>query len=242
MGGVLTDYFSMDVAFFAMGGLNAVAFLAVAFFLPEVAHRGPAGGGSFAFLKALRSPETGGLFTFHTGVNVQRSINVSFMPLFGALVLGLSPSLVGSILTIVVIGAGLTQIYTGHLADRFNRRKTVMIAGMMPVVAMILIPSAGGFWVLLVFVAVATIGDAISLPSATAMVVDEGRKYGMGMAMAVFNMALGLGQSIGPILAGLMTDWLGIKFSFYFAAAIVLVCTIAFGWLTRPRANNQIRG
>ena len=37
MGGILAEYLGMDTAFYAMGVLNAVAFLGVTLFLPEIA-------------------------------------------------------------------------------------------------------------------------------------------------------------------------------------------------------------
>ncbi len=36
MGGVLTDHFGMNVAFYSMGGLNLLAFLVAVLFLPEI--------------------------------------------------------------------------------------------------------------------------------------------------------------------------------------------------------------
>ena len=105
---------------------------------------------------------------------------------------------------------------------------------------MLVIPQAGGFWTMLVFLAIAIIGDATAVPSASALVIEEGRKYGMGLSMAMFNMGLGVGMSAGPILAGLAADLWGTESAFYFMAALMLVCTVAFGRFTRRRTGDGI--
>ena len=63
----------------------------------------------------------------------------------------------------------------------------------------------------------------------------------MGLSMAMFNMGLGVGMSVGPILAGLAADLWGVDSAFYFMAALMLVCTVAFGQFTRqPRSLNRL--
>ncbi|OGO43617.1 MAG: hypothetical protein A2Z05_06490 [Chloroflexi bacterium RBG_16_60_22] len=233
MGGLLAQYFGMDAAFYAMGGLNCLAFLGAALFLPEISRGRRMTEERSSFREAMASRRTRGLFSLNMGISGSRAIVLSFLPIFGAVFLGLRPSFIGTILTVVVIGAAVIQLYTGRLADRFNRRLIVVTGGLGVVLAMALVPSAGGFWPLLVFLAISTGADAVILPSATAMVVEEGRKYGMGMAMAVFSMGMGAGQSIAPILAGAVADWLGVRAAFYFSAVFVVLCTLTFVLFTR---------
>ena len=105
---------------------------------------------------------------------------------------------------------------------------------------MVILPQAVSFWSLMIFLAIAIIGDATAVPSASALVIEEGRKFGMGMSMAMFNMGLGVGMSVGPILAGLAADLFGVEFAFYFMAALMLVCTVAFGQFTRRMAPVKV--
>lgn len=235
MGGILTDYFGMDSAFYVMGGLNVLAFLGVTIFLPEVRRTREETTQKSSFRGIASSNLSRGLFSFQVGDAAHRGIVQTFIPVFGGLTLGLSSSLIGTILSVLVLGAGLIQVFTGRLADRFNKRLVVIIGSIGIIVSMLVIPQAFGFWSLLVFLGIAIVGDATAVPSASALVVEEGRKFGMGVSMAVFNMGLGVGMSVGPILAGLASDLLGVEFSFYFMAALMLVSTIVFGQFTRMR-------
>ncbi len=233
LGGILTDYFGMNSAFYVMGGLNVLAFLGVAIFLPEVVRREKGAAQASSFKGIASSNLSRGLFSFQIGDAAHRGIVQTFIPVFGGLTIGLSSSLVGTILSVLVFGAGVIQIFSGRLADRFNKRLIVIIGSLGILLSMLLIPQAFSFWSLLVFLAIAIVGDATALPSASALVIEEGRKFGMGVSMAMFNMGMGVGMSVGPILAGLATDLWGVEFAFYFTAALMLVCTIAFGQFTR---------
>lgn len=240
MGGILTDYFGMDSAFYVMGGLNVVAFLGVAIFLPETIHKKRETVAGSSFKDMASSNLSRGLFSFQVGDAAHRGIVQTFLPIFGGLTIGLSSSLIGTILSVLVMGAGFTQIFTGRLADRFNKRLVVIVGGIGIILSMAIIPQASGFWTLLVFLAIAIIGDATAVPSASALVIQEGRKYGMGISMAMFNMGMGVGMSVGPILAGLVADLWNVESAFYFMAALMLVSTIAFAGFTRRQPGVNV--
>ena len=71
------------------------------------------------------------------------------------------------------------------------------------------------------------------MPAASALIVEEGRKFGMGSTFAIYAMAMSLGMGIGPLISGAMADWVSIYSVFYLAAAIGLAGTGLFIWLTR---------
>jgi len=81
----------------------------------------------------------------------------------------------------------LLQIYGGNIADRFNRRVLVAIGGFTNLTYLVLIPLGGNFWQLLAICALGGLGGAISMPAASALIVEEGRKFGMGSAIAIFD-------------------------------------------------------
>lgn len=239
MGGVLAEYLGMDSAFYAMGGLNVLAFLGVLFFLPEVAPRKKEGQQGSSFREIVSSKVSWGLFSFQVGDTAHRGVVQTFVPVFASLTIGLSSSLIGTILSVLVFGAGLIQASSGRLADRFDKRLIVVIGSFGILISMLVVPQAAGFWSLILLLSIAIVGDATALPSASALVIEEGRKYGMGISMAMFNMGLGVGMSVGPILAGLASDLWGIDAAFYFTAILMFIGAIAFWQLTRMRLNGR---
>jgi len=238
-GGILTDFVGMNSAFYVMGGLNLLAFIGVLIFLPESEKRQKTVVAESSYREALSGNVTRGVFSYQMGNSGHRAIVQTFLPVFDGLTIGLSQSLVGTILSVLVIGAAFIQIPGGKIADRFDKRLVVFLGGMGVLVSMVVLTRATGFWMLLGLLGIALVGDATSYPSASALIVEEGRKYGMGMAMAIFNISMSIGMSIAPILAGWAADVWGIRSAFYFAAFIMLVFTFGFAGFTRKHTGSD---
>ena len=233
MGGTLTEQFGMTVAFSAMGGLNLLAFLMVAIFLPEVKERKIASSPRPSFIKIGRSSTVKGLVSYRLSFALGRGAFATFLPIFAGIYLGLNPTLIGVLLAVNLLLMSLLQVYSGNIADRFNRRALVIAGSLGNLVYLALIPLTDGFWQLLLLCVLGGLGGAISLPAASALTVEEGRKFGMGSTIAIFSIAFSIGMTIGPLLAGMIADFADINSVFYFSAAIGLSGTSLFIWFTR---------
>ena len=233
MGGILSEHLGMNTAFYAMGGFNLLAFLGVALFLPETSTRQKAASQSASFKDIAGSKVVRGIFSFRLGYASSRGAFITFLPILAGINLGLSPSLIGVLLTVNVLGMSLLQIPTGAIADRVNRRALIVLGTAIHLAAMAVVPTASNFWQLLVLCGIIGVGGAMAMPAASALAISEGRIFGMGIVMASLNMALAIGMSVGPILAGVIADILSVGFVFYFAAAIALVGAITFSRLIR---------
>jgi len=100
---------------------------------------------------------------------------------------------------------------------------------------------ATGIWIGMIFagfslsraIFMPVIGRAIALPSASAMMVQEGKKYGMGSVLGLFTMAMSVGMAAGPVLGGQVMDSWGIAMIFLIAALMELTGTGLFAWFSR---------
>ena len=233
MGGILTDYFGMTTAFSAMGGLNLLAFLVAIIFLPASKLERTTASPATSFKEMSSSGIVKGIFSFRLVVALSRAIFATFVPIFAAFYIGLSPTLIGIILTANILLMSLVQVYTGNIADRFNWNALVFIGALISVSFLALVPLAHSFWQLLGLAALSSFGHALSLPAVLALTVGEGKKFGMGSTIAISQMAMSIGMALGPLLGGVIFDYLNVSSVFYFAAAIGLVGTGLFIWFTR---------
>ncbi len=233
MGGALTDYFGMDIAFSAMGGLNLIAFLIAIIFLPEMKQRRIADNPRSSFKEMSASNVIKGLFSFRLADDLGRGALATFLPTFAALYIGLSPTLIGILLAVNILLMSLLQPYGGKIADRFNRRALVITGSLLRLTFMAMVPLMHNFWQLLALCALQGLSGAISMPAASALAVEEGRKFGMGSTIAIFTMAMSIGMAIGPLLGGVMNDFINIDSVFYSAAIIGLIGTALFAWFTK---------
>jgi len=233
MGGVLTDHFGMDVAFYTMGVLNLLAFLVAALFLPEIRREKMAVSPHPSFKKMGTSGIVKGLFSFRLSFALGRGAFTCFIPIFAAVYLNLSPTLIGILLAVNILLMALLQIYGGAIADRFNRRALVVSGSVINLISLALIPLADNFRQLLGLCALGGFGGAVSMPAASALTIEEGRKFGMGSTIAIFTMAMSIGMAVGPLVGGAIVDFLNIDSVFYFAAGVGLIGASLFAWFSR---------
>ena len=216
-----------------MGGLNLLAFLIAVFYLPEISHRKRATSSCPSFKEMSTSGLVKGLFSFRLAFSLGRGSFATFLPIFAGIYIGLRPSLIGVLLTVNILLMSLLQVYGGNIANRFNRQALVALGSIINVTYLVLIPLGGNFWQLLAICALGGLGGAVSMPAASALTVEEGRKFGMGSTIAVFTMAMSIGMAIGPIVAGAIADFINISSVFYFSAAMGLIGTSLFIWFTK---------
>jgi len=233
MGGVLTEQLGMNIAFITMAGLNLLAFFIAVFFLPEISRKKLAAQPYLSFKEMSQSGTMTGLFGFRLTLTLGRSSFFTFLPVFAAIGLGLRPNLIGVMLAIHILLLSLLGIPSGRIADRFSRRTLVVIGCLVSCIYLALIPLAYNFWQLLVLCILGSIGSAVAVPAASALAVEEGRKFGMGAAIAMFTVALSIGMAVGPILSGVIVDFTSINAAFYFGAVMTLVGAGFFAWFTR---------
>jgi len=233
MGGVLTDHFGMTVAFSAMGGLNLLAFLLVALFLPEVRPRKIADSPRPSFKEMSSSGMVKGLFSFQLTFALGRGTFATFLPIFAGIYIGLSPTLIGVLLAVNLLLMSLLQVYGGNIADRSNRKALVIVGSLISLSYLALIPLGGNFWQLLGICALGGISGAIATPAASALSVEEGRRFGMGSTMAILAIAFSIGMGVGPLMSGVIADFVDINSVFYFAAGVGVIGTGLFIWLAR---------
>ncbi len=233
IGGVLTEHFGMNTAFLSMAGLNLLAFLIVFFLLPEVIQRKTEESRRLSFKEMSQSSMIRGIFSIRLTQALARGGLITFLPIFAGMYLSLGTTLIGILISVNVLSMSLLAPIGGRLADRFGRRALAVLGNIFFLAGLAAIPLAHNFWQLLALGLVQGFGGAISIPAATALTVEEGRKYGMGSTMAVFVMAMSMGMTIGPILSGVVADYINVSSVFYFGATIGLIGTGLFIWFTR---------
>jgi MFS transporter, DHA1 family, multidrug resistance protein len=236
VGGVLTDAFNITVAFLFMAVLNVLGFLATLVFLKEMPRKIAVREHS-SFFSPLKSRILRGVLSYRLTTGIGTSTMMAFLPLFADLRIGLSASLIG-ILLAVRTPVSLAQTYTGHLADRWDRRMMVVYGGIASATAIALLPLTHNFWLLLLAYASMALGQAFGIPAANAYTVREGRTYGMGVSMTLFMLAMHVGNGVGPVALGGVADWLGLDSAFYAAAAFMAAGVALFAWLIRGSSQK----
>ena len=230
-GGLIMDFFSMNAAFAAMGALCAIAFFLVVFLLPSSNSRHlPDTVSPSSYKEILSSPIIKGVVCYRFVSAFARAAVLSFLPIYASHNVNMSASQIGVVISSSVLLISFLQYPCGKLADRMNRRNLILIGNIPYCLAIILFPFAASFLQVLMINLMLGVLGAMSMPAATAIIVGEGKKFGMGSTMAVFNVSMSLGLGCGPLVSGIIHDYSGLSEVFYFAAFVGVAGSILSGY------------
>ncbi len=236
LGGILKDQFSLHADFYTMGGLCLFAFFLVLLWLPEL-HLYRKVQQPRSYGEIMRSSVTKGLIIFRFSHAFVRGLLITFVPLFAHGTLGLTTSQIGIILSSNILLTSLLQAPFGYMADRITKRGLVFWGSFCFGLCVVLIPHMRSFAHLFALNILLGAMGALALPAANVLVVEEGRRFGMGALMGIFSLSMSLGLAAGPIFGGVIADTLGLPPIFYFGGLAGSIGALAFaGFLRRKRA------
>jgi MFS family permease len=118
---------------------------------------------------------------------------------------------------------GISQLFTGKMADLFPK-KTLLFWGMLVQgLAILLLPMAKDYPLLVIISVSLGIGTAIVYPTFLAAIADATHPKQRAESIGTFRLWRDLGYAIGAILSGITADFFGIK------SAIILISLITVG-------------
>ena len=239
MGGLVTENFGMNTAFMVMAGLNMLSFLIVLLFLPKVQERIQREEFKLSYREMSASNLLRGLFAIRIAEALGRGGMFTFLPIFGVSI-GLSISLVGVLISVNTLSITLISPISGLVADRLNR-KTLTYMGMTAFGLLILVlPSADSFWQILLLLLGQGLITSVFVASSNALVVEEGRKFGMGSTMSILFLGMGIGMGFGPIIAGWIEGIMNLNAVFYYGGIICIIGAVLFFTFTRKYKDGRI--
>jgi len=152
---------------------------------------------------------------------------VTLFPLYLKRDLNVSETGMGGIITAVIVGTIASQVPIGRAADRFGKRKTLLVCSVL-LVGVFALMSLHSDWRLFLVTGVLAGALAGSLyPIALALIGQIVRKERLGAATSTFSLAFGAGSLIGPSASGLaMTHFANPKWLLYLPSILCFVFVI----------------
>ena len=118
---------------------------------------------------------------------------------------------------------GVATVTGGRLADMFGRRRIFLIGSVIFGTFSVIAGMAQDVWLLLVCRGITGLGGALMWPAVLGMtfqIVPESRS---GLAGGLLIGMAGIGNAMGPLLGGALTDTLGWRWVFFINAPIALI-------------------
>ncbi len=232
LGGVATDWFSIDAAFVAMGVLTLSGWLLCLVFLPRETRPEDSGGTApspTTYRKLLSIPTVLSLFVVRFCFTICIGMVWAFVPLVADTRFGLSASAIGWVVMINVLVSGLLQSPMGRFADRFNKKVLIIGGCMVGIFSMLLFYHASSLAGLILANAVLGVAGGVSFPAVMAHGVIEGRKAeAMGSLMGLLALAHSVGMFAGPLLAGIYIDFFSLNGVFILGSVVLAAGTLFY--------------
>ncbi len=235
LGGVIADVLGYKEVFLGMGILSFASLVITFFMLPE-SKTIKKDGNSISYKSLLKDRLLVVVLSVRFLHLITISSIVTFVPVF-ALSINLSLSQIGTILMLNILVMGLLQQPFGKLADRTNRINMLIIGGIIASAGLMGIPFSVNFLQLLFWNIVMAVGSALSFPTTNAIMTVKGRNTGMASVMAVFNFAMSAGMALGPLIAGVIYDEMGLSWVFVVLSVISTLGLLLFYPFMRKTPN-----
>ncbi len=246
LGGVLRDLFGVESVFYGMFFCSIAALALVLFLVPSRRYTAVAKdqeGLLATFRKMLKNRKVLGVLLSRMATMMIMMPTMAFLPILMTQLMDSSGIEIGIVIGIRTLVNALFQPSFGKLADKSNKLKLLLIGSIVVGITMFFVPFPRSLPVLIALFVVMGVGEALVWPVLGAYAIEEGRRYGQGSMMGVFNMAVSAGVFLSSFMAGLFMDLFGLGFAFYSIGLIVIMSAVVASWMivTGERAFAAIR-
>jgi MFS family permease len=145
---------------------------------------------------------------------------------------------IGKIVALYPIVWGLGQLFTGKMADHFNKKNMLFWGMLVQGIALLIMIFASTFFHFAILSIILGIGTAIVYPTFLAAISDYVHPQQRAESIGVFRLWRDLGYAVGALLTGILADSLGINWAVGFIGFLTILSAIII--LIRMQSNKSI--
>ena len=163
----------------------------------------------------------------------------TYLPIYLNEKLGFKAWEIGLLFTAQILAATLTKPIMGRVSDRYGRIPLITAGLSLGGIATGLLIVSTNYAVLLVLIAIFGLGLATTTASTAALVADFSRAEGRGGALGILSGIMDVGQSAGPMVAGvLIGTTLSYRMTFPIIGAVLIFVSLIY-WAGMRRFVND---
>jgi len=198
----------------------------------------PASSDRRSVIKGLLMPGVMLVLVTSVCLNILYKLPATYLPGYASS-FGISLSDVGLLMGSYALCNAIVRPICGPVIERMGVWLTSVICLLAQAVVLILIGFEPSLWMLLaVMLAAGTLRALVMVANAVAMTETmDGRFFTRGMASGMFNAASDVGYIVGPIMAGMIADAVGVRAMFVVAPSVLGVA-YAFSYIYLRRKQE----
>jgi len=164
---------------------------------------------------------------------------LAYMPFLLEGRFGLPSPLIGAIMSTASIATAVTASRHGRIAQRLSGRGILTLAFGVYATALLTIPLMPRWWLVPAGTLLYGVAQGLTIPTVQSQIASRAPMELRGATMAVNAMAIRIGQTLGPLLSGIVYAAAGVGAVFFAAALVPLAMTLVLwrGWVPRESAG-----
>jgi MFS family permease len=147
---------------------------------------------------------------------------------------GMSITDIGIIAAVYPWVWGIGQLFTGKMADHFNKKLMMFLGMLLQGVTLLLIPFAASFTHFVLLSVVLGWGTAMVYPTFLAAIAENTHPHDRAKSLGVFRLWRDMGYAIGAFITGLVADAFGIVVPIILIGALTIISSIIIEARMRP--------
>jgi MFS family permease len=137
-----------------------------------------------------------------------------------------SSVIIGLIMATMSITTALISSNLGNLTKRFSEENLLWSSFILYTVALLMIPKVPNIWMLTVAIIIYGIGHGLNIPTIQTLLAGSSSVEERGVIMSLNGMVLRIGQTLGPLVMGIIFVGWGLESTFYMGSILALIMFI----------------
>ena len=143
---------------------------------------------------------------------------LTYIPILMGHSFNASPLIIGLIMSAMSLTTAITSSQLGKLAKTYSKKNLIKTAYVIYGLALLIYPFVPKLWLLLIPTIIFGIAHGMNIPSIQTLLAELAPMEYRAAFMSVNGMVLRLGQTLGPVLMGMLFTVWGIKGAFFAGA------------------------
>ena len=152
--------------------------------------------------------------------------------------LGADPEEIGFVISVAMMGMAATFIPAGLLADRYSRKKIMLVGSLLGLFSMILVALAPDWRALLPGFLLYYM-SAFIVPAANSYIADASEGQDLNRVFTMMTTAYSAGIIFSPALGGWLGERVGMRNVFLLSASLIVLSTLAILPLKEQPTSHQ---
>ncbi|MCF8240834.1 MAG: MFS transporter [Melioribacteraceae bacterium] len=153
---------------------------------------------------------------------------LTYIPIFLDRRFASEPIMIGIMMSIMSITTGIVSSQLGRFSRSFGEKKLIIFSYLVYGFALFIIPFIDTFWSLSFVVVLYGIGQGLNIPSVQSLLASIAPMEYRAAFMSMNGMLLRLGQTLGPVIMGLVYVFGNLNWVFFAGTIFALLMIIPF--------------